>query len=174
MRMLAAVCLFAPLWAQSGSNLLTTEDLVKDWENSKKFTLEVANKMPEAKYGFKATEAEMSFAALIVHIAASQTFRFAQVSGTKPPPQLAAPLTGKVSKDQIVGLLSDSFDYVIRVLPAITPAQLTNMYKVDWRERPEASGRQVILNMFVHTAHHRAQAEVYLRLNGIEPPFYLF
>ena len=174
MRALVVVCLLAPVWAQTGSNLLTSEDLIKDWENSKKFTIEVAAKMPADKYGFKATEAEMSFGALMVHIAGSQSFRFAQVSGTKPPPQLAAPTTGKVSKDQILGMLADSFDYVIRVLPKLTPEQLERSYKVDWRERPEASGRQVILNMFVHTAHHRAQAEVYLRLNGIEPPFYLF
>jgi uncharacterized damage-inducible protein DinB len=32
----------------------------------------------------------------------------------------------------------------------------------------------MMLNMFVHVAHHRAQAEVYLRLNGIEPPIYTF
>jgi uncharacterized damage-inducible protein DinB len=28
----------------------------------------------------------------------------------------------------------------------------------------------MILNMFVHTAHHRAQCEVYMRVKGIKPP----
>ena len=27
---------------------------------------------------------------------------------------------------------------------------------------------------FTHTAHHRAQAEVYLRVKGIKPPDYTF
>jgi len=32
----------------------------------------------------------------------------------------------------------------------------------------------MILNMFVHTAHHRAQCEVYMRAKGIKPPDYRF
>ena len=32
----------------------------------------------------------------------------------------------------------------------------------------------MIMNMFVHTAHHRAQCEVYLRAKGIKPPDYTF
>jgi uncharacterized damage-inducible protein DinB len=32
----------------------------------------------------------------------------------------------------------------------------------------------MIMNMFVHAAHHRAQCEVYLRLKGITPPVYTF
>jgi uncharacterized damage-inducible protein DinB len=32
----------------------------------------------------------------------------------------------------------------------------------------------MILNMFVHTAHHRGQCEVYLRAEGIKPPDYTF
>ena len=38
----------------------------------------------------------------------------------------------------------------------------------------DADGRAMILNMFVHTAHHRAQCEVYLRVKGIKPPDYTF
>jgi uncharacterized damage-inducible protein DinB len=30
----------------------------------------------------------------------------------------------------------------------------------------------VLLAMFVHVAHHRGQAEIYLRDNGIVPPPY--
>ncbi len=36
------------------------------------------------------------------------------------------------------------------------------------------TGRQLVLGMFVHTAHHRGKAEVYLRANGIKPPDYRF
>ncbi len=32
----------------------------------------------------------------------------------------------------------------------------------------------MIVNMFVHTAHHRAQCEVYMRAKGIKPPDYSF
>ena len=33
-------------------------------------------------------------------------------------------------------------------------------------------GRELLLAMFVHVAHHRGQAEIYLRNNGIVPPQY--
>jgi uncharacterized damage-inducible protein DinB len=40
--------------------------------------------------------------------------------------------------------------------------------------RKDCIGRQILLGMFAHTAHHRAQLEVYLRLKGIVPPAYTF
>ena len=40
----------------------------------------------------------------------------------------------------------------------------------DWM----TSKRELVLGMFTHTAHHRGQAEVYLRANGIKPPAYRF
>jgi uncharacterized damage-inducible protein DinB len=36
------------------------------------------------------------------------------------------------------------------------------------------SGRERLWAYFTHTAHHRGQAEVYLRVNGIKPPDYQF
>ena len=63
---------------------------------------------------------------------------------------------------------------MIQVLPTITPEQWGKTLKVNWKGRPEATGRQMALNMFVHVAHHRAQAEVYLRLKNIVPPTYTF
>ena len=71
-------------------------------------------------------------------------------------------------------MLNESFDYVIGLLAKITPEQLTKTFKVDWKGRPEVNGRQMMMNMFVHVAHHRAQCEVYLRLKNIRPPDYTF
>jgi uncharacterized damage-inducible protein DinB len=153
--------------------LLTVDEFVKDWQISRQFTLDVAEKMPENDYGFKATPAEMSFGELMLHVADSSVYRFWQLSGVKPPYPLAGN-SPKLSKAEVIDRLAKSFDYVLRVLPALTPQQLDKKFKVDWKGRPEATGRQMILNMFVHVAHHRAQAEVYLRLKGIEPPAYTF
>ena len=67
-----------------------------------------------------------------------------------------------------------AFDDIIAQLAKITPEHLTQKFRVDWKGRPEVNGRQMMLGMFVHTAHHRAQCEVYLRAQGIVPPDYLF
>jgi len=32
----------------------------------------------------------------------------------------------------------------------------------------------MLVNMLVHTAHHRVQCELYLRVKGIKPPDYTF
>jgi uncharacterized damage-inducible protein DinB len=35
-------------------------------------------------------------------------------------------------------------------------------------------GRDALLNMYMHTAHHRGQAIIYLRLKGATPPEYSY
>ncbi|HWC19110.1 MAG TPA: hypothetical protein VG498_19015 [Terriglobales bacterium] len=72
-------------------------------------------------------------------------------------------------------LLEQSFDYVIAVLPQITPEQLHRTWNIPpWRGRTDPDGRAMMMNMLVHTAHHRAQCEVYLRVKGIKLPDYRF
>ena len=36
------------------------------------------------------------------------------------------------------------------------------------------NGREILLALYVHMAHHRGQAEVYLRIKGVAPPPYVF
>jgi uncharacterized damage-inducible protein DinB len=72
-------------------------------------------------------------------------------------------------------LLNLSFGYVIDTLPEITRDQLKRTWHIpSWKGRTDPDGRAMILNMFVHTAHHRAQCDVYLRAKGIKPPDYTF
>ena len=88
----------------------------------------------------------------------SNAFRFAQLAG-KPMP-FKVPET--IPKDQAKGFskkqLADSFDFCIEQLGQPTSAQLDKHYKVDWYQRPEVTGRELVFAMFVHTAHHRGQA----------------
>lgn len=57
-----------------------------------------------------------------------------------------------------------------QAVPASTESSLTATHSSpDGR----LTGWEVLLAMFVHTAHHRGQAEIYLRNNGIRPPSYM-
>ena len=61
--------------------------------------------------------------------------------------------------------------------PKLTDKQLTETkFPVNFEGRPgpDINGRDQMMNMFIHVAHHRAQCEVYLRLKGITPPIYTF
>ena len=65
--------------------------------------------------------------------------------------------------------LSDSFSYCSAIIDRLSEAQLSAPH-----DSPDGrmSGREVLLAMYIHVAHHRGQAEIYLRDNGIKPPRY--
>ena len=150
-------------------------EFIHDWEISKQFTLEVANAMPADLYSFKPNPDEMTFGEQIVHIAGANVFRFKQITGVKPPFEFNPAHLPPTDKASATKMLEQSFDYVIQVLPGITEEQLKRTWHVpSWKGRTEPDGRAMIMNMFVHTAHHRAQCEVYMRVKGIKPPDYTF
>lgn len=157
------------------NSVLDLQEFVRDWQISKQFTIDVANAMPADQYGFKPNPEEMSFGQQMVHIAVSNVFRFHQITGIDPPFPLDLSKPPVTDKDTVVRLLNQSFDYVLAVLPKVTPQQLQRTWHIpSWKGRTDPDGRAMILNMFVHTAHHRAQCEVYLRAKGIKPPDYTF
>jgi uncharacterized damage-inducible protein DinB len=149
----------------------------KHWQTSAAFTLAVADAMPANRYDFKPNAEEMSFGRVMVHIAMANNNAFALVSGVKapaPPEKVAAAYKdpkGAFDKETAVQFLRDSFDFCTKALNDITPAKLDAM---TGPEGHQLSGRERLWSYFTHTAHHRGQAEVYLRVNDIKPPDYRF
>ena len=175
--LLAILGLAAAAVAQESkiSSVLDMSEFVRDWRISKQFTIDVANAMPADLYSFKPNPEEMSFGEQMVHIAGANVFRFNQITGIKPPFPLDPSRPMPSDKDTALKLLEQSFDYTLAVLPQITPEQLKRTWHIpSWKGRNDPDGRAMIMNMFVHTAHHRAQCEVYLRAKGIRPPDYTF
>jgi DinB family protein len=159
----------------NGNSVLEMSEFVHDWQISKQFSIDVANAMPADLYSFKPNPDEMTFGEQMVHIAISNVFRFNQITGIKPPFPLDLNNPPASDKESALKLLNLSFDYVLEVLPKITPEQLKRTWHIpSWKGRNDPDGRAMILNMFVHTAHHRAQCEVYMRAKGIKPPDYTF
>jgi len=156
-------------------SLLDMQEFVHDWQISKQFTLDVANAMPAELYSFKPNPDEMTFGEQMIHIAISNVYRFHEISGVKTPFALDLNNLPSPEKASAVKSLEQSFDYVLSVLPQITAQQLHRTWHIpSWKGRNDPDGRAMILNMFVHTAHHRAQGEVYMRAKGIKPPDYTF
>ena len=178
LRVALIVTLLAALsFAQTSKieSVLDMHEFVHDWTISKQFTMEVADAMPADLYSFKPNPDEMTFGEQIVHIAGANAFRFHEITGVNPPFEFDPAHLPPTDKASAVKMLEQSFDYVISVLPGITPEQLRRTWHIpSWKGRTEPDGRAMILNMFVHTAHHRAQCEVYMRVKGIKPPTYTF
>jgi uncharacterized damage-inducible protein DinB len=157
------------------NSVLDMAEFVHDWQISKQFTMDVANTMPAEYYNFKPNPDEMTFGEQMIHVALSNAFRFNEITGIKTPFRLDLDHPPAADKQSVLTVLDQSFDYVIDALPKITNDQLKHVWHIpSWKGRPDPDGRAMILNMFVHTAHHRAQCEVYMRAKGIKPPDYAF
>jgi len=157
------------------NSVMDMTEFVQDWKISKQFTPDVAGAMPAGLYGFKPNPEEMTFGEQMVHLAGANVFRFNQITGI-PGPFVFDPAKPPASdKPAVLKMLAESFDYVIAVLPQITPEQLKRTWHIpSWKGRTDPEGHAMIVNMLVHTAHHRAQCEVYMRVQGIRPPDYSF
>ena len=164
----AALALAAPAFGADESAILA-----KHWQTSKDFTLAVAAAMPAADYNFKPNEEEMSFGKVMTHIAINNIRAFATVSGLKSPEtpeKIAAAFQdpkGVFDKEATLQFMRDSFDFCIKAIPQIGPEKMDAMLG-------PLSGRERLWSCFTHTAHHRGQAEVYLRVKNIKPPDYKF
>jgi uncharacterized damage-inducible protein DinB len=169
-----ALLFFTAILSAQANCVLSNDEFIKDWSQTKQFTLDVANAMPAEFYSFKPTPQEMTFGEQMLHIARANMFTFRQFSGVPSPFSLDHNLDPS-NREAVIKLLQKSFDYVLSVLPQLNDQKLQKKIPVStFKGRSELTGRDMIMNMFVHTAHHRAQSEVYLRLKGITPPIYTF
>jgi uncharacterized damage-inducible protein DinB len=131
-----------------------------------KLSVAVAEAMPPEQYTFRPDPGSMSFGELMSHIASTN---FAFCAGLNDSDSPSAPVPNDKDKDAIVKFLSSSFEYCAAVIPNLTDEQLS---KVHNSPDGRLLGREVLLAMYVHVAHHRGQAEIYLRDMGIKPPSY--
>jgi DinB superfamily len=164
--------LAVPALAQS-----TIKDaLVKHWKTSGDFTVAVAKLMPTDSYGFKPVPDELTFGQVLIQVARANLGACALASGSKRPdvtPALVEEESGKQApdKDAIVQFLSSSFDFCNQAVAGMTPEKLDAVVGPPNRKM---TGFEWLWAYFTHTAHHRGQLEVYLRLKGIKPPEYVF
>jgi uncharacterized damage-inducible protein DinB len=131
-----------------------------------KLSVAVADAMPAEQYSFKPHPESMNFGELMMHIASTNFAFCAGLKDSKPP---ADPSISATDKDAVVKFLGDSFSYCSEIIPKLSDAQLSAAHDSPDGHLP---GREVLLAMYIHVAHHRGQAEIYLRDKGIRPPSY--
>jgi len=160
-----ALCLGASAaFAQSSHPL--ADILVKHWQTSKEFTLAVIDKMPDDQFSFKAAAPEMGFGEMASHIADANMSYCSSAVGATPPAKGT-----DFTKTAVVKHVTDSFDFCIGRLQKMDEAGLM---KMTGEGRRQSTPFERFWGAFTHTAHHRAQLEVYLRLKNIQPPDYKF
>lgn len=160
---LLAVCACVVMHAED-SKTSSAGEYAKHFGPLGQLSVAVAEAMPEEKYGFKPHPESMSFGELMAHIA---TTNYQFCAGLKDAETPGLPSPG--DKAGITKFLDDSFRYCSNVIGSLTDAQLAGVHNSPDGRLP---GREVLLAMYIHVAHHRGQAEIYLRDVGIKPPGY--
>ena len=154
------------------------DTLLKHWKTSGEFTVAVANAMPADGYTFRPTPGEMSFGEVMAHIAVANRGACAAASGlTAPalPPKIAEWAKDgekiEVDKDTATHYLEESFAFCSTAITGMPESRMNTVVGTPSRH---LTGSEYLWAYFTHTAHHRGQAEVYLRLKGVKPPDYDF
>ncbi len=158
--LLTITLFFIPANAQAQA----AAEYAKHFDALSKLSVAVAEAMPADQYGFKPHPESMNFGELMAHIATTN-FQFCAGLKDADPPSMPDPK----DKDGYVKFLSDSLAYCADIIPKLTAEQLDRKHNSPDGNLP---GREVLLAMYVHVAHHRGQAEIYLRDKGIRPPGY--
>lgn len=165
------VPMFAALLATAGaanaqmSNPVTDAIRATEMSAARNF-VGAAEEMPADKYAYHPTEAQMTFGALVLHVATSNEFLCSSISGEKPAAE--AKLTATSSKDELVARVKRSFDFCQSAFSKLDDKILTDSI-------PFFGGRKVtkaaaILDIGADWADHYGTAAGYLRLNGMLPP----
>ncbi len=161
-----------PLPAQSDELPKTafTQMYLPVWEEAMEHCLDVANSMPDSLYSYKPTEVSKTFAEQMIHIATSTellTKRYVQGMDVKPVRLDAATM----SKSAIIELMKEGFAYTTNVILTIEQKQLDEMC-IMYHSKNEVSRAFALFYVQDHLANHRAKSNLYVRMNGIEPPEY--
>jgi uncharacterized damage-inducible protein DinB len=133
------------------------EQLLSTLGNSRTYTLEVANAMPESSFDFKPAGAGWHFRELLHHIAYGiqwweQNYIIKTETNWEQPPV-------KSNKPEVVNFLNSAF------------SSLENTMGKQKLTDDVIKGFHATLD---HITHHRGQAVVYLRCCGITPPEYTY
>jgi len=140
------------------------------WLEAREHCIDVAQAMPEELYTYKPTEVSKTFAEQMVHIAYTVellTQRYVQGMEVKPN----GPDASKMTKAEIIKMLEDGFDYVTKVINTVEQKQLDET-TVMFHSGNTVSRAFALFYVQDHMANHRAKANLYVRMNNIQPPEY--
>jgi len=163
---LVGVLSLSPVAAHGGAAPVSAAaEYAKHFGALSKLSIQVAQAMPADGYAFRPHPESMDFGDLMSHIATTN-YQFCAGLKDVETPTLPSP----TSRDAVIKFLSDSFEYCSAVIPSLTEEQLNKAHNSPDGRLP---GREILLAMYIHVAHHRGQAEIYLRDKGIKPPSYM-
>lgn len=144
------------------------EEYSQVWQRAKEYTLEVAEAMPAEKYSFKPMDGSMTFHEQMTHLVGNLSFLSGQITGSRPD-FFKGKEPADLSKEEICGELAEAFRHVGSLIEEVDENLLREQIQFGGENMPKEN---IFYLMRDHASHHRGQAILYLRMNGIEAPEY--
>ena len=160
----ATVCLPALVGAQ-GANPVADAFRANAAEVGKHL-IAAAEEMPAAKYTYKPTAPQMTYAAIMVHLAQGNDFLCGKIAGVAAPQR--AKVDASAGKDKLVARLKETFQFCDEALAKLDDSKLgEEMALFGPQKMTRAAAMTVTTGDW---ADHYSQIANYLRLNGLVPP----
>jgi uncharacterized damage-inducible protein DinB len=135
---------------------------------AKKF-VDLSERVPADKYGWRPAEGVRSISELFLHVAAVN-YALPRVFGTQPPDGFNMRGYDKSTSDkaQIAPKVKDSFAHFRTSIEKLTAADADKPVKMFGRE---TTMRGAVLMALEHLSEHLGQSIAYARSNGVVPPW---
>jgi uncharacterized damage-inducible protein DinB len=140
------------------------KELVATWQRAATEIIDVAEAMPEEKYGYKPTPEVATFRDQLVHLAGIAQRFIDSAKGTKSESEHKA-----MTKAEVIGLLKHNLMTGQQMLGSLTDAQLLEPVKFPFGDRT-VTRFTFWLGPLYQVRNHHGQLVIYLRMNGIVPP----
>ena len=140
--------------------------LQRSYEGIKRNLTEMAEKMPEAEYGFKPTPEVRAFGQLMGHAANSAYNRCSAARGI-PNPNQGKNLEELTSKAEIVKALADHFAFCDEAYKMLTDANAGELMTMGRNQQARGS---ILSDNISHDNEMYGTGVVYMRLKGHVPP----
>jgi hypothetical protein len=132
--------------------------------------------IPESKFGYKPTPAQLSFGYIAQHIASDNYLfcsNFGEMKPSVPEKDTSTPdsVKAKWPKEELVSKLKASFAFCDQAIGEVTDASLGDAISFTIGGTVRKSTRaNMVLGHALDLADHYSQISNYMRLNGMLPP----
>ncbi len=165
----------------NSTNLDVVDSYVTMLNGTKAYTLEIAEAMPEDKYSFRPHDSIRSFGEQMAHIGMSSKFLLGMFLKGEPmptDPEVFANI-GKMekemgaSKEACIKAVTKAYDAIIATYESMDAESKKEMFTIPFdSSQPKFAKEKAFQFINEHIAHHRGQALVSLRMQGIKAPRY--
>lgn len=162
--------LASPAFAQMGGppqKITLAQGLTRAYDGVKRNLTEMAEKMPEADYGYKPHADSRAFGQLFAHAANSMYGSCAALKGVANPNQgknLEALLK---TKAEFVKALADAYAFCDDAVKGLTDANVAEMVKQGQNEVARGS---IVAGITSHNNEMYGTGAAYMRAKGLVPP----